>query len=1165
MTDTHHSIRYSSIFILALCLVAPARAQVLVQDSTALVDLYNSTGGASWTNPWILTDPLSTWSGVMTSGGRVTYIEMISRGLTGQIPDEIGNLTALTYLCLSSDQLTGVIPDTIRSLANLTELNLSLNSFPGPIPSWVGSMTNLTSLQIDNSDISGVIPDNIGNLTNLTVLGLGSNNLTGSIPAALSSLVNMTYLSLGSNQLTGSIPDFIGTFTNLVSLTLHDNKLTGPIPASLGNLTNVVWFWLMENQLSGEIPAALGDMASVEYLYLNDNQLSGAVPVQLAGLANLKQLNLANNLLDELPDLTAGLPSLNYLWAPGNRFTFEDIEPNRGISGFTYSPQDSVGAVVDTTVFVGDPLSLSVIVGGSANQYRWKHYGTWITELSGESSYTISAATFEDTGRYICEITSTIVTDLILYSQPANVTVIDTTIPAPPQNLAAVAGNGQVNLTWRQNTETDFLRYRIYGGTSSNPTTPVDSTASIADTTRTIGDLTNGTTYYYRVTAVDISLNESDFSNEESVTPEDLTSPAAPYPLIAIAGDGQVNLTWPQNTETDFLRYRIYGGTSPSPATAVDNVLNESTRSNEVSAMPSVYTLATDSTALVALYNSTDGANWTTPWELDTPISTWPKISVWGDRVQHISLQFNNLAGTLPPEIGTLTALTFISLMGNELTGTIPDTLGSLTNLTTLALGNNPFSSGEIPAWIGNLVNLTSLDLSRDSLTGTIPDTIGNLGSLTSLGLGGNELSGSIPAAIGSLTGLTYLDLGFNALSGPIPDGIGNLTSLESLILQYNQVTGSIPETIGNLDSLITLALGSNELSGPIPAAIGNLKNLTGLSLDGNQLTGPIPAELDSLTNLTGLSLSGNQLSGTIPLWIGHHTNYTILGLRENQLTGAIPDTLGYLTNLVWLFLNDNQLTGAVPARLCSLSNLTQLHLTNNQLVDLPDLSQLPELSRLWVRDNRFTFEDLEPNIGIADFSYNRQMKVGAPLDTTVDVGASLILRVDVGGSANHYQWRQISPTQGSVGVGTNSDSLIFPVISESDSGGYICTITNDILPELTLYSYVMQIIISGTADLADQQGMPTEFALHSNYPNPFNPSTIIRYDLPMAASVSLIVYDIIGREVVRLVDGHLEAGYHRVVWNGRDHRGREVPTGLYIARLFSPEYTRSIKLVLLK
>ncbi|MFB0516720.1 MAG: T9SS type A sorting domain-containing protein [Candidatus Neomarinimicrobiota bacterium] len=94
---------------------------------------------------------------------------------------------------------------------------------------------------------------------------------------------------------------------------------------------------------------------------------------------------------------------------------------------------------------------------------------------------------------------------------------------------------------------------------------------------------------------------------------------------------------------------------------------------------------------------------------------------------------------------------------------------------------------------------------------------------------------------------------------------------------------------------------------------------------------------------------------------------------------------------------------------------------------------------------------------------------------------------------------------------------------------------------------------------------VPAAFYMESNYPNPFNPVTTICYDLPQASDVSLVVYDILGRKIVRLVDGHMRAGYHHVVWNGRDADGREVTSGLYIARLVTPDYTKSIKMLLLK
>lgn len=94
---------------------------------------------------------------------------------------------------------------------------------------------------------------------------------------------------------------------------------------------------------------------------------------------------------------------------------------------------------------------------------------------------------------------------------------------------------------------------------------------------------------------------------------------------------------------------------------------------------------------------------------------------------------------------------------------------------------------------------------------------------------------------------------------------------------------------------------------------------------------------------------------------------------------------------------------------------------------------------------------------------------------------------------------------------------------------------------------------------------LPAAYALHQNYPNPFNPSTTLEFDLPAATDIQIVVYDLLGREIVRLVEQRLEPGYHQLVWNGRDRRGRELPTGMYIVLMATPEYRKSIKLLLLK
>jgi hypothetical protein len=100
---------------------------------------------------------------------------------------------------------------------------------------------------------------------------------------------------------------------------------------------------------------------------------------------------------------------------------------------------------------------------------------------------------------------------------------------------------------------------------------------------------------------------------------------------------------------------------------------------------------------------------------------------------------------------------------------------------------------------------------------------------------------------------------------------------------------------------------------------------------------------------------------------------------------------------------------------------------------------------------------------------------------------------------------------------------------------------------------------------VSSQDAIPKQVALKQNYPNPFNPSTTIRYELPHASEVSLIIYDILGREVMRLVETTQSAVTYEAQWNGTDAPGRALPSGIYIARLTTLEYTKAIKLVLLK
>lgn len=93
----------------------------------------------------------------------------------------------------------------------------------------------------------------------------------------------------------------------------------------------------------------------------------------------------------------------------------------------------------------------------------------------------------------------------------------------------------------------------------------------------------------------------------------------------------------------------------------------------------------------------------------------------------------------------------------------------------------------------------------------------------------------------------------------------------------------------------------------------------------------------------------------------------------------------------------------------------------------------------------------------------------------------------------------------------------------------------------------------------------PHEFALFQNYPNPFNPSTEIRYSLPRKTGVKIVVYNSIGQQVRVLLDTNQKAGIHQVVWDGRDHLGRAVASGLYFCKLKTAKDLAIRKMIILK
>ena len=111
-------------------------------------------------------------------------------------------------------------------------------------------------------------------------------------------------------------------------------------------------------------------------------------------------------------------------------------------------------------------------------------------------------------------------------------------------------------------------------------------------------------------------------------------------------------------------------------------------------------------------------------------------------------------------------------------------------------------------------------------------------------------------------------------------------------------------------------------------------------------------------------------------------------------------------------------------------------------------------------------------------------------------------------------------------------------------------------------FAYRNAFVVSEVPDPA----MPQLYELYPNAPNPFNPVTLIRYDVPAGGgNVSCRIYDISGRLIQTLVDGPQTSGQKTVAWNGKDNRGQNMASGVYFYRLRAPGFEKTLRMALVR
>jgi Leucine-rich repeat (LRR) protein len=576
-----------------------------------------------------------------------------------------------------------------------------------------------------------------------------------------------------------------------------------------------------------------------------------------------------------------------------------------------------------------------------------------------------------------------------------------------------------------------------------------------------------------------------------------------------------------------------------------------------------------------------------------------------------LDLSYNKLTGEIPSSIGSLTNLATLVLEYNQLTGPLPPEIGYMTSLVTLNLKNNQIN-GVIPSELGYLSNMSCLWLANNNLRGEIPEELCNIdvcGSQcnnSNYVFSGNNLCPpypqcfeefGIPSYPISIIGYQDCNLypdcadGYTGINIPPHDGYcyyesdldvlqefielneslsgeplnietgGSISiywhsgRLYSLNLPNSQLT-TYPESIWNLDSLVRLDLQDNQLTGSIPSGIGNLTILNQLYLNDNNLTGSIPPELGELNNIYTIDLSRNQFTGQVPQEFWDNFYWNRLLLRDNQFTGEIPESICD-ENISWnsytfFDIRDNKICPPYPSCIenrmgnqdtsyCSGVNVYPGDTDNNGIVDALDVLPI----------GMYFFENGTPRDTTGFFWSPVSGEPWAILPAAFSDanGDGVVDEIDIIGVG--VNWGKTHETRGNTFVLDPNDETLFinhqaafQEIYNSLSGG------SEVINEIReMLRSVLGIQI------------PEVFSLYQNYPNPFNPTTMIQFHLPTDESVSLTVYNILGKTVIEPIkDMTYQSGTYNILLDGS-----QLSSGLYYYALKAGKYHDVRKMIVMK
>ncbi|XP_057765342.1 receptor-like protein kinase BRI1-like 3 [Salvia miltiorrhiza] len=605
---------------------------------------------------------------------------------------------ALSQLDLSANKITdlGLLTWLLSSCQNLNLLNFSSNKLAGKLQTSFPLCKSLEVLDLSNNRLEGQVPPALlKNLPSLKILHLSSNNFTSDLfNLDFRSVTNLTILNLSHNSISVSgFPATLGYCQSLQTLDLSHNIIKLRIPGDLlAKMMNLKQLVLASNGFFGEIPLQLGEICrSLEVLDVSGNQLTGELPSSFASCSRLVTLKLSSNNLSGsfLDTVVSSITSLKYLYVASNNISGA-VPPSltncTRLEALDLSSNNLTGNV-PSELCSGNSVLEKLLL---ANNYL---SGAVPSELGLCKNLRSIDLSFNDlSGSLPPEIwTLPALSDVVMWANNLSGQI--------PEGICINGGNLQ----------TLILNNNFISGTLPK---------SIVNCTNLIW----------------VSLSSNRLSGE---IPQDIGN------LVNLAilqlGNNSLSGAIPPGIGNcrsliwlDLNSNELRGGLPPELAAQTGLIV------------PGV--VSGKQFAFVRNEGGTEcrGAGGLVEFEGIRPdrLANFPMVHACPSTRIYSGMTVYTFTGN--------GSMIYLDLSYNQLSGSIPASLGSMTYLQVLNLGHNGLS-GEIPSSVGGLKSAGVLDLSHNKLQGFIPGSLGGLTFLSDLDVSNNNLSGLIPSG-GQLT-----------------------------------------------------------------------------------------------------------------------------------------------------------------------------------------------------------------------------------------------------------------------------------------------------------------------------------------------------------------------------------------------------------------------------